>query len=609
MSGAGITIIGASAGSGKTHRLTHEVIAAVGASAGVDRVDLAGLVAVTFTKRAHAELEARIRHKLVAEEAYDEAMRLPLAYLGTVHAAALRLLQEFAIDAGLSPRVDVVAGNETKLLRQAFEGSLDEDARRRLDELAARLELRFDYRTRRNDWVTPVADIMSLARSNRIAPGALAAMAERSVERLLALLPRPSIEGEALDLALTRELDASIASLSTAHDPRTNTADALSLLRASREAPRRRRAPLVGLVEACSGGTIAEAIRGSRPWRPPRGWRAMGEHPRMHQELRDATHAIFDAARAGLVAYQEWKRERRVVDYVDMIDGALDLVDHKRVRADLSRRLQLIVVDEFQDTSHDPSSYSSFACTRSQVVQSGSAIESSASSSTTGADPGLDGRRGRTGWRRDGGTRDRLGDNHRSRPELVHACSELFAAALARHGFTREEVVVALGPTRTRRGPQGAPAVRLLGARRRKRDRRRRGRGRRRAPATRGASRDAHSGSRDEGGSSASPERRRSPRRDERMGRSPCRGFLHARGVRAAIARAGLFETPEGTLADAALRWLLDGGDTLALSDDRRIDGLGGGRSRRLAHASSPRRGRERFGREPSARGAVDCAT
>jgi ATP-dependent exoDNAse (exonuclease V) beta subunit len=235
VSGAGITIIGASAGSGKTHRLTQEVIGAVGASAGDDRVDLAGLVAVTFTKRAHTELEARIRHKLVEDEAYDEAMRLPLAYLGTVHAAALRLLQEFAIDAGLSPSVDVVAGNETKLLRQAFERSLDEDARRRLDELAARLELRIDHRTRRNDWVTPVADIMSLARSNRIAPSALAAMAEHSVERLLALLPPPSSEGEALDLALTRELDASIASLSTANDPRKNTADALALLRASKK--------------------------------------------------------------------------------------------------------------------------------------------------------------------------------------------------------------------------------------------------------------------------------------------------------------------------------------------------------------------------------------
>ena len=40
------------------------------------------------------------------------------------------------------------------------------------------------------------------------------------------------------------------------------------------------------------------------------------------------------------------------------------------------------------------------------------------------------------------GTRDTLPTNHRSRPELVNACSVLFARALARHGFSNDEVVV-----------------------------------------------------------------------------------------------------------------------------------------------------------------------
>ena len=147
MSATGITIVSASAGSGKTYRLTQEVTNAVSARSGA-RIDVAGLMAVTFTRKAHAELEARIRHKLVEQEAYDEALRLPLSYIGTVHAASLRLLQEFAIDAGLSPNVDVVAGNETKLLRQSFERSLDQETRARLDALAARLELGIDHRVR-----------------------------------------------------------------------------------------------------------------------------------------------------------------------------------------------------------------------------------------------------------------------------------------------------------------------------------------------------------------------------------------------------------------------------------------------------------------------------
>jgi ATP-dependent exoDNAse (exonuclease V) beta subunit len=570
VSAAGITIIGASAGSGKTHRLTQDVIAAVGAKAGADRVDLAGLVAVTFTKRAHAELEARIRHKLVEDEAYDEAMRLPLAYLGTVHAAALRLLQEFAIDAGLSPSVDVVAGNETKLLRQAFERSLDEHARRRLDELAARLELRIDHRTRRTDWVTPVADIMSLARSNRIAPSALAAMADRSAERLLALLPPPPSDADALDRALMGELDASIAALSTVNDPRKNTADALSLLTASRE----RLAD--GELRWSGWSKLATVAPSKRSEVHVLGVRLAaaryGEHPRLHQELRDATHAIFDAARAGLVAYQEWKRERHVVDYVDMIDGALDLVDHQHVRSDLSRRLQLIVVDEFQDTSpiqlaffirlHALAGRSIWVGDRKQCIFE-----------YAGADPVL--MDAVTEWvERNDGRPDRLGANHRSRPELVRACSEVLAAALARHGFTREEVVVA--PVR--------PALEALEA----------------LPPfgfwaldVENASDDAEAVGEGVRRSLAAPHATPVLDRVTKEVR-PLRPSdiavlvatnewavrlaeaLHARGVRAAIARAGLFETPEGTLVDAALRWLLDSGDVRALSVIEALTGWAG---------------------------------
>jgi ATP-dependent exoDNAse (exonuclease V) beta subunit len=44
-------------------------------------------------------------------------------------------------------------------------------------------------------------------------------------------------------------------------------------------------------------------------------------------------------------------------------------------------------------------------------------------------------------------------------------------------------------------------------------------------------------------------------------------GALARRGVRAAVARAGLWATPKGTLITAALRWLVDSGDELARAE------------------------------------------
>src|SRR5689334_5925690 len=108
------SVVSASAGSGKTEHLSRAVTSALAAE-GPDAVPLEGLVAVTYTRRAHAELSARIRQTLIKRGAYREAARLPLAYIGTVHAVAFRLLEEFAIDAGLPPGLDVLPNDGGRL--------------------------------------------------------------------------------------------------------------------------------------------------------------------------------------------------------------------------------------------------------------------------------------------------------------------------------------------------------------------------------------------------------------------------------------------------------------------------------------------------------------
>ena len=200
-----LTLVGASAGSGKTHRLTEVVVEAV-APGQEDAIGPESLVAVTYTRRAASELAARIRRTLISAGAHDRAQRLPLAYLGTVHSVCLRLVKEFAIDAGLSPQVDVLPGDEARWLREALERGLDPEFRAGLQTLVDRFQLRWDPQRRRTDFLTPVQDLMALARSNRIAPASLPAMADRSVARLLALLGPAEADGNALDRELLTAL-------------------------------------------------------------------------------------------------------------------------------------------------------------------------------------------------------------------------------------------------------------------------------------------------------------------------------------------------------------------------------------------------------------------
>jgi ATP-dependent exoDNAse (exonuclease V) beta subunit len=586
-----LTLVGASAGSGKTYRLTDEVTAAIDPTKGA--VDLEGLVAVTYTRKAAAELGARIRRALVTQGAYDRAQRLPLAYLGTVHAVALRLLQEFAIDAGLSPHVDVVPGSEARLLRQALEWGLDPTFRRRIETLAGVLKIGWDAKSGRADWLTPLQDVMTLARSNRIDPQALRAMAERSAEGLLTLLGTPRKDGEALDRDLLAALEGAAAALTKIEDGQQNTATAKQTIDEALREARRAQLPWsdwIRLSKVVPGKSAKAAVE-------PLVTAALRayEHPRLHCELREYTLAIFDAARDGLVAYDTWKKRRRVVDFVDMIDRALTLLEQNDIADELRGRIRLLVVDEFQDTSpvqlalfmrlHALAKRSIWVGDRKQCIFE-----------FAGADPAL--MEALTQWVGDeGGKIEQLPSNWRSRPELVEACSHLFSAAFARHGYNPGEVeVTAMRPTPKELALLPPFSFWALDVKNQEDEAEALAEGVRRLL----------------GAPTETPVVDRATRaiRDLRPGdvallvatnaeAERVAEALATRGVRVTVARAGLLATPEGTLVEAALRALADPRDELSRATIEALTGFNGTEpemwlNQRITEAAARRNAREK---------------
>lgn len=104
----------AGAGSGKTDSLVRRVANLVLAG-----VPIGSIAAITFTEKAASELRHRVRERLLAVVAAstDETHvrlattaveELDLAPVGTLHAFARRVLNEFPVEAGLPPRFDVL---------------------------------------------------------------------------------------------------------------------------------------------------------------------------------------------------------------------------------------------------------------------------------------------------------------------------------------------------------------------------------------------------------------------------------------------------------------------------------------------------------------------
>jgi len=564
-----LKMVGASAGSGKTYRLTEEVKQAVDPESD-DRVALEGLVAVTYTKRAAAELAARIRRSLIRAGAAASAQRLPLAYLGTVHAVCLRLVQEFAVDAGLSPRVQVLTGNEQHLLAQALEWKLSAELRQRLQTCADALQIHYDTKTRRTDWLVPVKDVMALARSNRIAPAALPAMAERCLEGLLGLMGKPELDGDQLDRELVDALEDAREKLSRIDDGVKKTAGAIETVEHALDKHSRGELLWSDWVRLQKLEPAKPVLPVVAPLKEVAG--RVRFHPRLQQQISDFVHAIYEAAQTGLQAYEAWKLQRRVVDFADMVDRAITLVEHPDVARELSQRLELLVVDEFQDTSplqlslfvrlHQLAGRSTWVGDRKQCIFE-----------FTGADPAL--MEAMTEWaRRAGGATEQLPANWRSRPELVEACNRLFSAAFAQHGYSADEVEVQA----ERETPAGLAALPPLGLWQLE-------------PPKGHKAEEALA----EGVKRLLDAPDKTPVVDRNTGEvRNLRGSdiavllatnvelerlataLARRGVRSAIARAGLLETPEGTLVAAALRRLVDPRDRLANAVVEALTGFGG---------------------------------
>ena len=99
-----ITILSAGAGSGKTYTLTGRMVDLLKSG-----VRPRGIIATTFTQKAAAELQERVRARLLGAGMVEAANELGSALIGTVHSIGVRLLQRFAFEAGVSPLVEIIA--------------------------------------------------------------------------------------------------------------------------------------------------------------------------------------------------------------------------------------------------------------------------------------------------------------------------------------------------------------------------------------------------------------------------------------------------------------------------------------------------------------------
>jgi len=339
-----ITFIAAGAGSGKTFRVIQEIQTRL--IAGSCRPD--GLIATTFTIKAANELSERIRQNLYRGGKHPLAERLNEASIGTVDKVCKQILTRFAFEAGVSPQIEVLAEEDASLLFvQAVELAMSFKDTGRLQELADRLGQR-NPQTKEYAWKKTVHGMANRVRENNFTEAAVLKMSERCCEEMLSQFPPASKDD--LDAQLSKTIHTVSGKIAQNGDGTSGTQNYCRFIEQCQRDLDNGHLAWSGWVKLTkdkptkkSEDVAALVIEAANHYEA---------HPRLHSDIRDYIELIFRVATRSLAEYQNLKSERGLVDFTDLEQLTLALLEnHPEVAATLTAELDLVVVDEFQDTS------------------------------------------------------------------------------------------------------------------------------------------------------------------------------------------------------------------------------------------------------------------
>jgi ATP-dependent exoDNAse (exonuclease V) beta subunit len=549
---ARITFISAGAGSGKTHRLTEILHAELTGG----QIRPSGVIATTFTKKAATELRERVRGHLLKKGDFGRANAMGQARIGTVNSVCGQLIARFAFEAGLAAEQQVLdEAPAASLLDKAIDTVMDGSAMGDFLGLVRRLGLDESRNDDPIPWKKDLRSLVDQIRANDIPLARVAGFAAENAQDLLSHFPKRTADD--LNGSLRQVIATALPAIEAAvtKSNKQNTGKYLALLR--------------NVNRGLAGGSL--------PWgewvklaklSPEAGLKAeaqpiadlvarYGEHPSLHADIGAYLEKIFRLAAEALENYAKRKREQGALDFADQEHLLLTLLDNPAVSEVLEEELDLLMVDEFQDTS--PIQLALFLKLArfakrvywvgdiKQAIYGFRGSDTELMQSILRELPKL------------GGTKDVLPSSWRSRAELVRLTNAVFSKAFA-NSLPKEEVE--LVAQRTDQLP-GAPLSNWILS---------------------GKNVDEEATALALGVRKLVESRYQIIEKDTTVSRDVCfsdiailsrshagvqriAAALSSQGMPSATEQPGLLGTPEATLALACLRRLNDPGDTVATAE------------------------------------------
>ena len=270
-----------------------------------------GIIATTFTKKAAAELQERVRISLLQQGFTRQADELTNALIGTVHSLGVKLLRRFAFEAGVSPEVSIIAEeDEHFMFNQSLSTVLIGDRVEAMDALASKLGLnKRDF----FDWRKEVHQITSLARANDFSIEVLEKSRERSFDTYRQFLgPVSDQKPEWFNDQLTNLLSETIEKLENNADTTKKTAQVVDFLKLTQ-----RELNLRGFLFWYQWAKISKISPGAKSREDMEALhdfaRQHDTHPEFHRDIKDYIDLLFTISIEAINEYKTYKNKRGLI--------------------------------------------------------------------------------------------------------------------------------------------------------------------------------------------------------------------------------------------------------------------------------------------------------
>ena len=357
----GISVYNASAGSGKTHLLTHLLSDLImGKEESIGKIKPERVIATTFTKAAAQEIRERASEVLLEKGMIEESFKLKDGLLGTVNSVCGALLERYSVFTKISPEIRVIDETERESLLNSFIGQVLTNS---LINRARAIGWEDNYFTG-DPLLSNLNRTVDLIRYNNVKVN--------TREEVVALVQE----------SFSKNYESCSSNTTSAKELQTSTNNLLlNLLRDGKAWVSANESGSVGVKKSVVS-TIQRKYIGS-PLSSylnyqlkilsgisevaPKGFKSSFElehnvslellveeltfSEARKNELIEFAVEFFEATLRILKFYQEHKKNEGLIDFADQEFLFLELLENDFVRNDIAQSFDVVFVDEFQDTS------------------------------------------------------------------------------------------------------------------------------------------------------------------------------------------------------------------------------------------------------------------